>query len=95
VTYLVEIDKTTAGSFEFVGFYTLPFLASGCHGTSTNAKFVLKNLPVRQAPYTVRVRAQGSYNAGSNPVNFAVGMQSGPGCGGGLDGSATVIFVSQ
>ncbi|WP_420153875.1 hypothetical protein [Siphonobacter sp.] len=95
MTYLVEVDKTTAGTYERVGFYSLPFQGTACSGLSTNAKFVLKNLPARAQPYTVRIIANSTYNSGSNQATFGVGSLSGPSCGGGIDGNSTIISVTQ
>ncbi|MBE9461420.1 hypothetical protein ACFP1I_01470 [Dyadobacter subterraneus] len=95
MAYVVETDKTTAGTFERVGFYSLPYTGTACSGLSTNAKFTMKNLPARAQPYTVRVMAYASYNGGSTPANFGVGVLSNTGCGGGLDGNATIISVTQ
>ncbi|PMD96202.1 hypothetical protein BWI97_12985 [Siphonobacter sp. BAB-5405] len=96
MTYLIQVDKTTPGTFERIGFYSLPFQGTACSGLSTNAKFVLKNLPVRAQPYTVRILANATYNGGSNQANFGVGSLSATGCGGATtDGNSTIISVTQ
>jgi hypothetical protein len=95
VKYIVEVDKTTFGTFERIGLYSLSFLGTSCSELSTNAKFVLKNLPARSQPYTIRVMANAAYNGGSNPANFGVGSVSNTGCGGGIEGNATIVSVTQ
>ncbi|MGM9512387.1 hypothetical protein ACS5NO_31935 [Larkinella sp. GY13] len=76
---VIYVDVTTPGVFQRVGANFITHTGTGCGGSSTLSKAVLKNLPVR-SNYTVRVYFAPWVNTGA-PAKIAFGDQIVPGCG--------------
>ena len=78
--YIVAMDQATPNVFQEVYSHYFTENGTACTASSFNYKSVFKNLPVRAAPYQVKIFLAPWRNPGNEAV-YGLGLQSWPNCG--------------